>query len=141
MRAVLLCISIAFAAALAADFPVVQPKDLADQLAKGSKPAIFQVGPNVLYRSKHIPGAAYAGPASQTEGLEILKSAVANLPRSREIVIYCGCCPWDKCPNIKPAIEALKAMGFTHVTAMYSANSFKTDWIDPGYPVEGNSAK
>jgi thiosulfate/3-mercaptopyruvate sulfurtransferase len=140
MRAVLLSLSVAFALALAADFPTVQPKDFADQLAKGSKPAIFQVGPNVLYRSKHIPGAIYAGPGSKPEGLEILRSSVAKLPRSQEIVIYCGCCPWEKCPNIKPAIDLLKSMGFAHVTAMHVATSFKTDWIDAGYPVEGNTA-
>ena len=136
MRAFLIAVSIAFTVALAADFPVVEPKDLADQLAKGSKPAIIQVGPNVLYRSKHIPGAIYAGPGSRPDGLDLLKKAVDKLSRSQAIVLYCGCCPWDKCPNVKPAIELLKSMGFTHVTAMHIATNFKTDWIDPGYPVE-----
>jgi len=136
MRAFLIALSIAFCVALAADFPVVEPKELADQLAKGSKPIIVQVGPNVLYRSKHIPGAMYAGPGSRPDGLEVLKAAVDKLPRSQPIVLYCGCCPWDKCPNVKPAIELLKTMGFAHVTAMHVATSFKTDWIDQGYPVE-----
>src|SRR5438045_1800178 len=36
----------------AADIALIQPPDLAARLA--AKPAIFQVGPNVLYRSKHI---------------------------------------------------------------------------------------
>src|SRR5476651_1641331 len=97
----------------AADLPLVQPKDLAAHL--DAKPAIFQVGPNVLYRSKHIPGAVYAGPGSKPEGLAMLKSAAANLPRTREIAIHCGCCPWDRCPNVKPAMEVLKQMGFTKV--------------------------
>jgi hypothetical protein len=136
MRPFLLSISIAFAVALAADFPTVEPKDLADQIAKGTNAAIFQVGPNVLYRSKHIPGAIYAGPGSRPDGLELLRTAVDKLSRGRPIVLYCGCCPWDKCPNVKPAIELLKSMGFTHVTAMHVATNFKTDWIDPGYPVE-----
>ena len=52
---------------------------------------ILQIGPNVLYRSKHIPGAGYAGPASKPDGLELLKVTVAKLPRDREIVLYCGC--------------------------------------------------
>ncbi len=127
------------AAAMAADIPLVQPKDLAEQLAKGSKAVILQVGPNVLYRSKHIPGATYAGPASRPEGLALLKAAAVDLPRDREIVIYCGCCPWDKCPNVNPAIELLKSMGFTRVSAMHVATNFKTDWIDHGYPVESGS--
>lgn len=121
---------------IAADFPVVEPKEVAAELAKGGGPAIFQVGPNVLYRSKHIPGAVYAGPGARPEGLALLKSAVAKVPRDRAIVLYCGCCPWDHCPNIKPAMELLKGMGFTHVKAMYLPDNFKNDWIDRGYPVE-----
>ncbi|HMC59444.1 MAG TPA: rhodanese-like domain-containing protein [Candidatus Solibacter sp.] len=122
----------------AADMPLVQPKDLAAHLEAHlqPRPAIFHVGPNVLYRSKHIPGAVYAGPGSKPEGLAMLKSAAANLPRTREIAIYCGCCPWDRCPNVKPAMEVLKQMGFTKVKALYLENNFASDWIDKGYPVE-----
>jgi rhodanese-related sulfurtransferase len=118
----------------AADLPLIQPKDLVAHL--DAKPAIFQVGPNVLYRSKHIPGAVYAGPGSKAEGIAMLKSAVANLAKSREIVIYCGCCPWDRCPNIQPAIAALKEMGFSNVKALYLETNFATNWIDQKYPVE-----
>ena len=118
----------------AADMPLIQPKELAAHL--DPKIAIFQVGPNVLYRSKHIPGAVYAGPGSKPEGLTLLKSAAVALPRSREIVIYCGCCPWDRCPNVKPAIDALKQMGFTKLKVLYLESNFATDWIDKNYPVE-----
>ena len=118
----------------AADIALIQPPDLAARLA--AKPAIFQVGPNVLYRSKHIAGAAFAGPGSKPEGIALLKAAVEKLPRDREIVIYCGCCPWDKCPNIQPALDSLKQMGFTHVKALYIADNFKANWVDKGYPVE-----
>ncbi|SPE34452.1 conserved hypothetical protein [Candidatus Sulfopaludibacter sp. SbA3] len=121
---------------MAADFPLVEPKDVSALLAKGPAPAILYVGPNVLYRSKHIPGAQYAGPGSRPEGLDVLKSAVAKLPRGREIVVYCGCCPWDHCPNMKPAMELLRSLGFTHAKAMYLPDNFKANWIDHGYPVE-----
>ncbi|HWD00694.1 MAG TPA: rhodanese-like domain-containing protein [Candidatus Sulfopaludibacter sp.] len=121
---------------MATDFPVVEPKDVAAAVVKGGGPAIIQVGPNVLFRSKHIPGAVYAGPGSRPDGLNLLKAAVAKLPRDREIVLYCGCCPWDHCPNMKPAMEMLKGMGYTHVKAMYIPENFKANWIDQGYPVE-----
>ena len=121
----------------AADIALIQPSDLAKHLS--ANPAIFQVGPNVLYRSKHIPDAIYAGPASKPEGLEKLKAAVSPLPRDREIVVYCGCCPWDRCPNIKPAMELLKQMGFTHAKALYVPDNFKTDWLDKGYPFEAGT--
>lgn len=120
--------------AFAADLVLVQPKDMAAQLA--AKPAIFHVGPNVLYRSKHIPGSIYAGPGNSAQGIEILKQAAAKLPRDREVAVYCGCCPWERCPNVKPAVEALRAMGFTKVKAVYMETGFKADWIDKGFATE-----
>jgi thiosulfate/3-mercaptopyruvate sulfurtransferase len=131
-------------AAVAADQPLIQPKDLAEELsAAGSaaKPIVLQVGPNVLYRSKHIPGAGYAGPAAKPDGLDLLKNTVAKLPRDREIVLYCGCCPWDRCPNIRPAVELLQGMGFQRVRALSLPTDFKADWIDRGYPVEPAAAR
>ena len=123
----------------AADLPLVQPKDVAAQLAGGSKPVVLYVGPNVLYRSKHIPGAAFAGPGARPEGIELMKNSVASLAHDREIVLYCGCCPWDRCPNIRPAVELLRSMGFKQVKAMYLPTDFKADWIDKGYPVEAGA--
>jgi hypothetical protein len=131
-----ICLISLLAVALAAEIPLIQPKDLAARVSSASKPVILYVGPNVLYRSKHIPNAAFAGPGGKSDGLQLLKTTVEKFPRDRELVIYCGCCPWDRCPNIKPAIELLHSMGFTSVKAMYSATNFKTDWIDQGYPVE-----
>jgi thiosulfate/3-mercaptopyruvate sulfurtransferase len=97
---------------------------------------VIQVGFPVLYRAAHIPGSDYAGPGSKPEGIELLKKAVAGQPHDRAIVLYCGCCPWDKCPNIRPALEALHEMGFSNVRALSIPENFKTDWIDKGYPTE-----
>ena len=124
------------AAATAADLALVQPRDLATQLAaaRGTKPAIFMVGPNVLYRSNHIPGSVFAGPGMTPAGLEMLKASVEKLPRDREIIVYCGCCPWDHCPNIKPVLDQLRQMGFTKAKALYLGTGFKADWLDKGFP-------
>src|SRR4051794_22932499 len=116
-------------AALAAGLTLIEPKDVAAQLAaKSGQPVLFHVGPNSLYRGKHIPGSIYAGPGSTPQGIEMLKQAVAKLPKDRAIVLYCGCCPWNNCPNVKPAVEALQAMGFTKVKAMHIENNFPMDW-------------
>ena len=123
--------------AAAADLALVQPPELAAQLAaKGPHPAVFMVGPNVLYRSRHIPGSVFAGPGQNEAGLAMLKAEAGKLPRDREVVVYCGCCPWDRCPNVKPAVELLKQMGFTNVKALYLATGFKADWLDQGYAAE-----
>jgi thiosulfate/3-mercaptopyruvate sulfurtransferase len=52
------------------------------------------------------------------------------------MVIYCGCCPWEKCPNVQPAMTTLQEMGFTRVRVLHLPDNFKTNWIDKGYPVE-----
>lgn len=108
-----------------------------EQLAKDIKsPLLIHVGFPVLYRSTHIPGSVYAGPGSTPEGVEALKKAVAGQPKDRDIVLYCGCCPMEKCPNIRPAFAALHEMGFTRVRVVSLPTNFKTDWIDKGYPTE-----
>jgi len=104
------------------------------QTSKSDKPLILQVGSHVLYTQAHIPASEYLGPASDPAGLQRLRTRVDTLPRNKFIVIYCGCCPWTHCPNLKPADDALRAMGFTNVKALYIANNFGTDWVDKGYP-------
>ena len=142
MRTLTVGLAVCLAVGLAAELALIQPKDLAAELAaKGTRPVLFHVGPNLLYRGKHIPGSVYAGPASSPSGLEALKLAAGKLPRDREIVLYCGCCPWANCPNVKPAMELLKQMGFTHVKAMFIETNFPKDWIDKGYPVEDGAAR
>ena len=123
--------------ASAADLALIQPPEFQAQLAgKGARPVILMVGPNVLYRSKHIPGAIYAGPGVMETGLAVLKMEAGKLPRDREVVLYCGCCPWDHCPFIKPAMNLLKEMGFTKAKALYLPTGFKVDWLEKGYAAE-----
>jgi thiosulfate/3-mercaptopyruvate sulfurtransferase len=105
------------------------------QSSKGEKPLVIQVGSHVLYSQAHIPGSEYIGPASSESGTQQLRKRVESLPRNRFIVIYCGCCPWSHCPNIKPADDALHALGFTNVRALYIANNFGADWVNKGFPV------
>lgn len=121
----------------AADMELVQPRELAGQLAaQAARPAVFMVGPNMLYRSKHIGGSVFAGPGQSAAGLAMLKAEAGKLPRGREVVVYCGCCPWDRCPNVKPAVDMLKEIGFVKVKALYLPTGFKVDWMDKGYAAE-----
>jgi thiosulfate/3-mercaptopyruvate sulfurtransferase len=123
--------------ALAAQTSVVQPRELDARLrTTGEPPTILYVGFVAGYRAGHIPGAILAGPAESAEGLTTLAAAVMELPRDREIVVYCGCCPWDSCPNIRPALVSLRQMGFTRVKALVLPNNFAADWVARGYPVE-----
>ena len=121
---------------------VIQPSKLAAMLSnsKGAKPVILQVGFQVLYRSKHVPGSIYAGPASKPEGLQTLQQAVHGLPKNTEIYLYCGCCPIYRCPNIRPAFQTLQAMGYTHLHVLMLETNFGRDWVAHSYPIAGESA-
>jgi len=115
------------------DADVVRPEVVAKDIGT---PLLLHVGFDVLYRASHIAGSEYAGPGSKPEGIDALKKAVAGQPKNREIVLYCGCCPWEKCPNIRPAFAALHDMGFTRVKVMFVPENLKADWTDKGYPAE-----
>ena len=115
---------------------LISPEDLVKilQSSKGEKPLLIQVGSHVLYAQGHIPGSEYIGPGSSESGLQQLRQRVEPLHRKKFIVIYCGCCPWNHCPNLKPADDVLQAMGFTNVKVLYIANNFGVDWVEKGYP-------
>lgn len=120
-----------------ADSDLMQPADLADRLnSTKPRPHLICVAFPVLYRQRHIIHAEYAGPGNKPEGIASLKSAVASLPKNSEIVIYCGCCPMVKCPNVRPAYSALKEAGFKNVRVLNLSENFHADWVAKGYPVE-----
>jgi thiosulfate/3-mercaptopyruvate sulfurtransferase len=116
----------------------LQPADLAKMLTDKfpSLPTVVFVGFRSLYVGGHIPDAAFRGTASTEQGLAELKSWAASLPRSADLVIYCGCCPFDKCPNIRPAYSALHSMGFKKLRVLVLPKSFAADWADKGYPMQ-----
>lgn len=123
----------------AADFsmPTLTPEELVKALKapKGPKPLLFQVGSHMLYLQAHIPGSEYLGAGSTEVGLQNLRQRANLLRKNSAIVLYCGCCPWNHCPNLNPAYDALRQMGFTNVKVLYLANNFGVDWVDKGYPV------
>jgi len=116
---------------------LIQPQELLKVLQSGSvKPTVLYVGPRFLFAQAHIRGAEFIGPASDPHSLDNLRKRVTALPRNSSIVLYCGCCPWDHCPNIRPAYKELRKIGFTGVKVLYLAKSFGADWVEKGYPVE-----
>ncbi len=130
-------VALAYQASFIPASRLINPDELVKilQSPKSTKPLMIQVGSHVLYTQAHIPGSEYIGPASKESGLQSLRTRVESLPRNKFIVLYCGCCPWSHCPNVKPADDALHAMGFTNVKVVYMANNFGMDWVEKGYPV------
>jgi thiosulfate/3-mercaptopyruvate sulfurtransferase len=145
MAALLSAALLAFAAtAFSADKPaasiplehLVQPADFAKQLQDTSapKPLMLHVGFKTMFDQAHIPGSEYAGPGNTGAGLQVLRDRVANLPKNTAIMIYCGCCPWSRCPNMAAAYDALIELRFTNIKGMQINDNFGTDWVDKGFP-------
>jgi len=115
---------------------LIQPGDLGKLLAgpAAKRPTLLQVGFKVLFRSGHITGSRYVGPASKPEGLATLEQVLRPMPRQGPLVLYCGCCPWTDCPNVHPAFRMARAMGFKNVKVLFVAKNMQNDWIDEGLP-------
>ena len=107
-------------------------QELADQISSPEKvkPLIINIGPQAV-----IKGSVDVGPGKEKENIKNLEKLLAKEDKNREVVIYCGCCPFDKCPNIRPAFNQLKDLGFTKAKLLNIPKNIKTDWIDKGFPV------
>ena len=115
---------------------LMQPEDLARLLrdTTGRRPVVLHVGFEVLFRSGHIAGSRHIGPASTPDGLLRLQEALRGIPHGQPIVLYCGCCPWADCPNVRPALVAARESGSKDVRLLYLPQNLKHDWIDKGLP-------
>ncbi len=112
---------------------LMQPKELAGMITSHDKntPLIICIGPGAL-----IPGSVNVGVGSRPDNMAKLKTLLEKEKRNRSIVIYCGCCPFRNCPNIRPPFALLNSMGFTNHKLLNLSTSIKADWMDMGYPVQ-----
>lgn len=119
----------------------VQPAQLVAELGQEKDPhaLVIYVGARTLYNGAHLPGAVYYGPGSTEQGIGELKKYAARLPKNSDVVLYCGCCPLEKCPNLRRAFTALKEIGFARLRVLILPTSFNSDWVEKGYPVQKGS--
>ena len=109
---------------------LMEPAMLASLLAKGEDlPVILSVGPGAT-----IPQSKHIGATNDAANLATLKKSLAAIPKTASVVIYCGCCPFEHCPNVRPAIAVLQEMQFADYKLLNLPKNLKTDWIDKGYP-------
>lgn len=111
---------------------LIEPAGLAALInnSKSDMPIIFNIG-----AVDDIKGAKHIGAVSNTENMEKFKHELNLLPHNTEIIIYCGCCPFSKCPNIRPAFLELQKTGFTNIKLLNLPTNLKTNWIAKGYPL------
>ena len=111
---------------------LIAPEALASKLnnTKAQQPVIFNIGP-----LSDIKGAINIGSTSGKANLDKLGKSLANVPKEKMVVIYCGCCPFRNCPNIRPAFSMLKDRGYKNLKLLNLKQNLKVDWTDWGFPM------
>jgi thiosulfate/3-mercaptopyruvate sulfurtransferase len=112
---------------------LLAPSDLATNLndTKATHPILISVGEAGL-----IKGAIQIGAMTEIENVAKLKSLLNKTDKDLEVVVYCGCCPFEHCPNIRPAFELLTSLKFTKHKLLNLPHNIKVDWMDKGYPMK-----
>lgn len=95
------------------------------------KPLIFNIGP-----MENIKGAISIGAATNVTFGSKIESFLTMESKTRPIVVYCGCCSYSSCPNIKPAYDYLIGKGFKNTKVLELPEGIKPDWVAKGYVVE-----
>lgn len=119
---------------------LIDPEKLAGVLndPSAAKPFIVSVSPDGMYSlppGKGIKGSHEFGAAEDQANLDKLKAELLKHDRNEQIVIYCGCCPFAYCPNIRPAFTLLNKMGFKNHKLLNLEHNIMQDWIQKGYPM------
>lgn len=110
---------------------LMEAGELNYNISEKKAPVIFNIG-----SVEDIKGAIHIGSVNEPANLEKLKSTVASRSKNTEMVIYCGCCPFGKCPNVRPAYNALKQMGYTNIRVLNLYVNLRNNWTAEGYPLE-----
>jgi len=111
---------------------LLQPITLAKILNDSSAqiPLIYSLGPSGL-----IKNSIDIGEGKNKQNIEKFRKELSKLPKNADIVIYCGCCPFKDCPNIRPPFNLLNEMQFTNHKLLNLPQNLKVNWIDKGYPM------
>jgi thiosulfate/3-mercaptopyruvate sulfurtransferase len=112
---------------------LMEPDALAILLSnsQAQKPVIFNIGPLA-----NIKGAITIGSTANKANLEKLSKALMSVPKDKMVIIYCGCCPFRNCPNIRPAFSLLKERGYKNPKLLNLKQNLKVDWTNYGYPMD-----
>jgi thiosulfate/3-mercaptopyruvate sulfurtransferase len=109
---------------------LIEPAQLAQIIQKNeAAPIVYSIGPGAV-----IKNSIDIGSVKEPANMQEFKNRLSKLSKDADIVVYCGCCPFEHCPNVRPAVAALKEMKFTNYKLLNLSHNVKTDWLDKGYP-------
>lgn len=112
---------------------LMKPSQLSTEIKNGkaSNTLILNVG-----SVEDIKGAVNFGAMLSEDNMQKFKHYLAKVPKDQSIVIYCGCCPIDVCPNVKPAYNFLKKNGYANFKILNLKDNLNIDWTSKGYPMK-----
>lgn len=110
---------------------LIEPEVLAKKLnGSGEKPVVISVGP-----MQPIKTSINAGIGNTTAGMNKFIQIVNKLDREQTVVIYCGCCSMENCPNVKGPFEYLINSGFQNPKILKIKTDLNVDWVNKGFPM------
>ena len=113
---------------------LMEPSHLINLLNNNKiKPIILNIGVE-----NNIKGAIKVGAAKHKVNLTKLENEIKKYPKNALIVLYCGCCPFDKCPNIRPAFSILSKNKYKQFYLLHLPHNIRTDYIEKGFPMASN---
>ena len=112
---------------------IMPTAELSEKIKTAAKdvPVVFNVGP-----MENIKGAVFVGRATSATFPDQLKRELNMVPKTRTVVVYCGCCSFSSCPNLKPAYDAVVALGYKNARVLDLPEGIKPDWVAKKYPME-----
>jgi hypothetical protein len=112
---------------------LITPEALLEQMNRGDTADLLLLNTGPV---EDIRGAVTIGAVEDAKNLVKLKEYLKDVPKNKQVVIYCGCCPLSVCPNLEPAYKALKDMKFKNYKILRLTHDLQEDWIDKGYPIQ-----
>lgn len=111
---------------------LMSTKTLANRITQNQmkNTVVINIGPDAIIKNSYNAGAG-----KEEKNIEKLQNYLKNISKDKEVIIYCGCCPFNVCPNIRPAFKAVTNAGFKNVKLLNIPKNIKVDWIDKGYPM------
>jgi rhodanese-related sulfurtransferase len=112
---------------------LISPAELAKILVnpKTRQPVIFNVGSMPL-----IKGAQSGGMGYSDDSMKEFKEKLLKVDKNEAVIIYCGCCKMENCPNVKLPFQYLESNGFKNAKILNIETGLHEDWIDKGYPMK-----
>lgn len=127
------------------NYPTIECSELDAKIKAKKSPIILFCGDvsekdkrESAYNNKMISGSLSMGSVDAKGEWKIrmrnaLSKAKLNNNFSKEIVVYCGCCSSDNCPNVEPVILELKKLGYQNVKGLYFFEGYLPDWAGKKY--------